>query len=240
MNHQDTKITKDRLLFLTQSALWRYNLVGIYFTAQSSTDFRHESGYSESELIEVTHQMIEPEQDLKEKAKRPTKTSAIDFVLPVQLELCLHRIKIALGQDNLQINIDAYQNPLTPDEITATLFFRPHGDTQMRIDGTLQRWEGTSTRFEGNFTTSAWQPRILILLMIITVLYPIPAGLLSYVILAPISDTAMGRSICIYMQLIWALPYLVILRLLSRWSDRLTYRAFREAVEAHLRVKSEV
>jgi hypothetical protein len=183
--------------------------------------------------------MSEPEHDFKEKSKRRTKTSAIDFVIPLQLELCLHRIAITPAQRELQITVQADENRQTADEVELLVFFRPEGADQLKAEGKLRRWEGTSTRFEGKLTAPVWNPRVLIILMLITVLYPIPACLISYLLFASTVDAMYSAEACVFLMITWGLPYLLILGLMSIWSDRVTYREFREALEAHVRVKSK-
>jgi hypothetical protein len=83
--------------------------------------------------------------DLKEKTKHRTRQSPIDFVVPMQLEACVHVIEERKSRYPLYLNIPEHDR----DGARFTGRLVASGEVVATARGTLRRWQGTSTRFQG-------------------------------------------------------------------------------------------
>jgi hypothetical protein len=82
--------------------------------------------------------------ELKEKPKRWRRRSRIDFVIPLQLEECLYRIQQT--ETTKKFFITASRKD---DDTTSFMAWVKNGkNVAMSVDGTMRRWQGTSTRIE--------------------------------------------------------------------------------------------
>jgi hypothetical protein len=176
--------------------------------------------------------MIEPEHDFKEKPKHQGRTSPVDFVIPLQLEECIYRLENTPASKHLQLTTHLGENL---DEPELSILFRTEGSNQIKAQGKLRRWEGTSTRFEGQFTASAWYPSVFILLITVTALYPLPVCVFSAFLLAPLlDDSSDSLGLFMFLMVLWIGLYALIYGLMDYWSDSLAYHDLTEAIKQHL------
>jgi hypothetical protein len=83
----------------------------------------------------------------KKKSKERTRQSPINFVVPMQLEECMYRLE-NVERASMEVEIKHYKHL---DKDYADFFIKTHsnGATVMKVSGTLKRWEGVSTQFDG-------------------------------------------------------------------------------------------
>ncbi|HEX2622695.1 MAG TPA: hypothetical protein VHL11_21190 [Phototrophicaceae bacterium] len=162
--------------------------------------------------------------NFKEKPKRQgwQSSSPIDFVVPLQLEECMYRIKQLPPRDTFRFvlwntdNADVEKFWLTCDL---------DQKTSAKIKGTLKRWEGTHTRFEGkaqiiNPVNSLHGELALVILLPLTAAF---SGMLVYTIMSifiPASRNFVWNNPLLY-AVVFAVP---ILWLIVR---RLRYKKLR-------------
>lgn len=82
--------------------------------------------------------------ELKEKPKRWRRRSRIDFVIPLQLEECLYRIQQSGRTEKFFASASRKDNDIT----TFTSWVMNGKNVAMSVNGTMRRWQGTSTRIE--------------------------------------------------------------------------------------------
>jgi hypothetical protein len=82
---------------------------------------------------------------MDEKPKHRTRQSPIDFVVPMQLEACVHQI----GQGKQSNKSLMFQITSQGEDDGAFTALLQEGDMIVEAQGTVRRWQGTSTRFEG-------------------------------------------------------------------------------------------
>jgi hypothetical protein len=102
--------------------------------------------------------------DHKEKSKQQTPQSTIDFIIPMQLEEVIH---LANRPPNLLRSLDVHiPQRLDADhaELVATFYEIRRGRRSQQValyaTGILYRWQGTSTRFRGTFTSRDGLPSL--------------------------------------------------------------------------------
>jgi hypothetical protein len=155
------------------------------------------------------------------KAKRRTRQSPFDFVVPLQVEECAYRCQHLPSTLPVKITLTTNTQPM---EFRAVYY----EEKQPVIDavGKVQRWEGTSTRFKGSATTIGYGEPLILWACTTVILFPIICGgMIATLRILP--DDVAGIGLCSLIPL-----YIAICVLIDQWGIRRHRNKLIHAIQA--------